>query len=796
MRKIFTFYNHLIFFFLFSLTVLALDLDTKGKDFWLTFPPNFHSNKTKGDDRLRLGDSLYIFITSDEPTNGSIEYLDLSGNLFNKDFSIAGPSEVYIFKLCYLDYELLGYNNSGILYSRNHSENIKKQYFHVKTDREVTVYAHSQAYKSSDACIVLPSDILGKDYLVLSYNCDGEYNFVLDGSSTPSQFVILSPQDNTSVTIIPSDETGYNDKRTQTINLNIGDTYLVQAKIEKGKLNNDLTGTEIHSDKPIAVFAGHQRSHLPVTTGIQNPSRDFLFEQMPPIETWGKNALLVPYVQPAGITNQGTDLFRILAAYDNTDIYINGVLIDNLNKSEFFEGKLDEPGLVEASAPVLIAQFKKTSGSGTNVGDPFEMLIPPVEQFMNFYRVINTQAYEYNERGYYQKVYSLQYITIVAPNSVVNNVLLDGNTIPGNNFINIPSSTFSYANISVSDGVHTISSNEKVGVYVYGYGAANSYGYVGGMYLRTLDFQPPSIAVDDSCTSILGIVYDSTISDSKLKKVTSPIASQKNVVVGIDDFIPYQKSVHFEAALIDNFKDGEFDIEATDSIGLITRQKITIHGFTIEFPDLTSGNNTFVFDSTTLGECNCVPIKIKNTGIVPLNFDNNIYLKNNNIFSIPVSQLPFIIQPGESQMLKLCYTPRIVDNLKQTDTLFLVYNCVPLNVLLTGKAKPKLEVANSACNIPIKFNVIELPGTNFLEQNYPNPASDRTVIRFGNAEKGIVTLKVFDLLGNLRMTIFSEELKQGIYELMIDNNSLEQGVYIYSLMTGKGILSKTMIIRK
>ncbi|MCL5992045.1 MAG: T9SS type A sorting domain-containing protein [Bacteroidetes bacterium] len=771
-------------------------MDTKGKDFWLTFLPNFHNNKNKADDRLRLGDSLYIFITSDEPTNGIIEYIDLLGNKYDKNFSITDTSEIYIFKVCYLDYELLGHNDSGLLNSRNNSENVKKQYFHVTSEKEITVYAHSQANKSSDACIVLPSDILGKDYFVMSYKSDGEYGIVLDGSSTPSQFVILGTQENTSVVIIPSDETQYNGKRTQTIILNSGDAYLVQANIEQGKLNTDLTGTEIHSDKPVAVFAGHQRSHLPVTTSIQNPSRDILFEQMPPIETWGKNALLVPYVQPAGITNQGTDLFRVLSAYNNTDIYINGVLIDRLNKGEFYEGQLVEPGLVEASAPVLIAQFKKTSGIGTNMGDPFEMLIPPIGQFMNFYRVINTQSFEYNERGYYQKAYSLQYITVVAPNSVVNSVFLDGSAIPGNRFINIPASTFSYANVSVTDGVHTISSNEKIGVYVYGYGAANSYGYVGGMYLRALDFQPPSIVGEDSCTSVLGMVYDTLIADSKIKKVTSPAESQKNVLVSIENFIPYKNAVSFKAELVDYLKDGEFEIEATDSMGFITKQKFTIHGFTVEFPGLTSKKPSIMFDSTIIGNLNCDSVEIKNTGVIPLSFDNNIYLKNNNIFSIPVSQLPLIIQPGESKMLKLCFSPRIVKNTRYVDTLFLVYNCIPLKIVLEGIAKPRIEEANSTCNIPLKLSVVNLPGNNYLRQNFPNPASDKTIIGFGNSATGFVSLKVYDLFGNLRMTVFNEELKQGVYEVQINIGNLEQGLYFYSLITGKNILSKTMLIRK
>jgi hypothetical protein len=577
---------------------------------------------------------------------------------------------------------------------------------------------------------------------------------------------------------------------------------LVQAKIDTGNINIDLTGTEIRTDNPVAVFAGQQRANVPIVH-INSPSRDFLFEQMPPIETWGKNALLVPYVQPTSINDNGTDLFRILAAYDNTEIFINGAFSAKINKGEFYEGQLLQAASLETSAPVLVAQFKKTSdyGSGTILGDPFEMLIPPVEQFMSSYRVINIQSYEYYGEWFgqpiYHKVYTQQFITVVAPNSALGNVLLDGVAIPLNNFNGIPTSAFSYANIPVSDGVHTISSNEKIGVYVYGYGQANSYGYVGGMYLRSVYFQPPSITGADSCTTVIGIVQDTSVIGSKIKNVISPIESQINVTVEIEDFIPYRDTVRFRASLIDNFKDGEFEIEATDSNGLTNRKKFTIHGFTVEFPELSSNNNTFEFDSTVIGECNCDSIKIKNTGVLPFYFDHNIYLIYNTIFSIPVSQLPLIIQPGETQMLHLCFCPNQVNRLSQNDTLFLEYNCVPVKVLIKGIAKPKLETANSGCNVPIKLSIFSLPEIDFLSQNYPNPVTgNKTTINFGISEKGDVAIKIFNIFGDETKNVFMDLLDKGNYEVELNTDNLTNGIYVYTLITEKVILNRTLVIIK
>jgi hypothetical protein len=974
--------------------------DTKGTDFWLTFPPNFHNWVSSNDPSTEFDDSLYIFITSEEPTSGVIEYTDLNGGIHSQNFSIADPTKMYIFSLYYLDYELMGYNNSGIFGDRANSEVITRMYFHVTSDKEVTVYAHDQAVMTSDACLVFPTDILGNEYFIISYKSDGSYaSYGLDGSSTPSEFVILATEDNTNVTIIPSDETEYNGIITQYITLNKGDAYLVQAGITEFNLNSDLTGSEVISDKPIAIFAGHQRANIPINPD-GSTSRDYLLEEMPPIETWGKNALLVPYVQPPSINPFGTDLFRILAANDNTQVFINGSLKATLNKGKFYEGALTQAGNITANAPILVSQFKKTSGfsSGAQASppsDPFEMLIPPVEQFMISYRIINVQAYEYSTLSRnYVKVYSLQYVAIVAPDTALQSVLLDGANVPINNFIPIPTSNYDYANIRVNDGVHTISCNAKVGVYVYGYGAANSYGYVGGMSMKPIDFSPPQVASFDSCYSMRGFIYDSLPGYSHVKSVLSPPDSQVNVIVTIDPFTPYPKAVGFNAMLQNFYQDGEFVLVATDSAGLYSTNKIqipgftlsvmgfndasilpvmdklnkvgkiiclpfvienygkhpqtidrlilndtgivsinyqtpktlvpsetdtvwvcfssamdtviidtisvvedcgvrkiqaldltfksdvkkpemqmaadpcnkgatlsfsdsteidlglekvdildtvncsitvdehlpqyetlkinvidpykdaiyhimatdsaglttefadTIQGFTIGFPELTAGNQSIDFGNIVIGNLACDTLKITNTGILPITFDSNIRLGENIIFSLPASQIPFTLNPGETEDIRICFSPLIADSTMSLDTLNFDFNCLTMRIAIGGTGDPIIQDVNSKCNVPVRFTINELPSNVFLNQNEPNPVASLTTIRFGIAEEGITSIKIFDLFGNERATVFSESLKPGVYELNPDINKLEDGVYLYLLSNGKDVLTRTMIIRR
>ena len=68
-----------------------------------------------------------------------------------------------------------------------------------------------------------------------------------------------------------------------------------------------------------------------------------------------------------------------------------------------------------------------------------------------------------------------------------------------------------------------------------------------------------------------------------------------------------------------------------------------------------------------------------------------------------------------------------------------------------------------------------------LEQNYPNPFNPKTTIKYQTPERGFVTLKVYDVLGNELETLVNEEKPVGNYEIEWNANNLSSGVYFYQL---------------
>jgi hypothetical protein len=83
-----------------------------------------------------------------------------------------------------------------------------------------------------------------------------------------------------------------------------------------------------------------------------------------------------------------------------------------------------------------------------------------------------------------------------------------------------------------------------------------------------------------------------------------------------------------------------------------------------------------------------------------------------------------------------------------------------------------------------------------LEQNYPNPFNPSTTINYTLAERGQVTLRVYDVLGNEVATLVNTTEEAGKHNVKFDASKLSSGIYIYKLNTGNFTSSKKMMLLK
>ena len=118
---------------------------------------------------------------------------------------------------------------------------------------------------------------------------------------------------------------------------------------------------------------------------------------------------------------------------------------------------------------------------------------------------------------------------------------------------------------------------------------------------------------------------------------------------------------------------------------------------------------------------------------------------------------------------------------------------------LTGEASFN-KLSNNKIQLFAKVNGTSLnkliPKEYNLFQNFPNPFNPTTIIKYDIPKNGLVTLKVYDILGSEVATLVNEEKSIGRYEINFDASALASGVYIYQLSVNDFISSKKMILIK
>jgi hypothetical protein len=202
---------------------------------------------------------------------------------------------------------------------------------------------------------------------------------------------------------------------------------------------------------------------------------------LPPVHTWGKKFIVAEYPFP-GTTQP--DLLRVLALNNDTRVSINGnewiTLGENQYSDTLYKGNLQ----IEATGPVLVGTYAHTTGDGlsTQLGDPFFLIAPPLEQTYTDYTFFNSD----------DPIYLNHFAIVVTESSAKANILLDDELVPALAFRDLPPFTdgkqYSIARIGLSKGFHRLKTSNFMEngmvVMAYGMGFIDSYGYTAASLYR------------------------------------------------------------------------------------------------------------------------------------------------------------------------------------------------------------------------------------------------------------------------------------------------------------------------
>ncbi|MCX6163099.1 MAG: T9SS type A sorting domain-containing protein, partial [Ignavibacteriae bacterium] len=93
----------------------------------------------------------------------------------------------------------------------------------------------------------------------------------------------------------------------------------------------------------------------------------------------------------------------------------------------------------------------------------------------------------------------------------------------------------------------------------------------------------------------------------------------------------------------------------------------------------------------------------------------------------------------------------------------------------------------SGTNVPKKYQ---------LSQNYPNPFNPSTKISYSLLKKGLVSVRVFDILGKEVAQLVNEVKEAGNYMVDFNGSDLTTGVYYYRIESGEFVDVKKMMLIK
>jgi hypothetical protein len=90
---------------------------------------------------------------------------------------------------------------------------------------------------------------------------------------------------------------------------------------------------------------------------------------------------------------------------------------------------------------------------------------------------------------------------------------------------------------------------------------------------------------------------------------------------------------------------------------------------------------------------------------------------------------------------------------------------------------------NGSYKYSSEVEVVALPQSYRLENNYPNPFNPQTKIQYSLPEDAKVHLSVYDVLGRQIAELVNEEQSAGYYEKTFTGSSLSSGLYFYRITT-------------
>jgi hypothetical protein len=126
---------------------------------------------------------------------------------------------------------------------------------------------------------------------------------------------------------------------------------------------------------------------------------------------------------------------------------------------------------------------------------------------------------------------------------------------------------------------------------------------------------------------------------------------------------------------------------------------------------------------------------------------------------------------------------KLDEQINSTNNQYLAYLSSDKKYLFFTKNQNDIYWCEWKNHNPVKVenNNFDKPTGIILNQNFPNPFNPSTKISYSITQSGLITLKIYDVLGTEIETLVNEEKPIGTYELNWGAVNLPSGVYFYRI---------------
>lgn len=321
----------------------------------------------------------------------------------------------------------------------------------IEASADVTVTSFSYKLYTADTSMVFPTTDWGTEY------------FIFTPAGTPfasfKEFAVTNGKESNKIEIFPQGSITFQDRVYQR-----GSQIVIDLQpYESVQLQSvdELSGTRVASQRPVAVFTGH-------TCTWQFSKCNHVYEQLLPVSSWGSSFIVPPLSLQKkydSVYIQASQPTRVTVQYGNRGEVLT------LSRGQTTEVRYHSPEILSIQADhgiQVLLFFNGVTQGWLQYYDPFLMTILPTDRFCSSFSFEALEGFE-------------NQALLVAQSGATTELRIDGANLPNVQWQKIVGTDFSWAEMpykfTPGNSRHSVSSSgSRFAVYSIGVSQMNGYG--------------------------------------------------------------------------------------------------------------------------------------------------------------------------------------------------------------------------------------------------------------------------------------------------------------------------------